>query len=59
MKLQKRFNRKVGNKEYDKWIVTIPPEDITRLGWKDGTDLDLKIDMKDGKLILQQKRNIS
>jgi hypothetical protein len=59
MKLQKRFNRKVGNKEYDKWIVNIPPEDVTRLGWKDGTDLDLKIDMKDGKLILQQKRNIS
>lgn len=54
MKLQKRFNRKVGDKEYDKWVVTIPPEDVSRLGWKNGTDLE--IDVRDGKLILKPKK---
>ena len=53
MKLQKRFNRRVGDKEYDKWIVTIPPEDINRLGWKDGADLEVVV--KDGKLVLKPK----
>jgi antitoxin component of MazEF toxin-antitoxin module len=53
MKLQKRFNRKVGNKKYDKWVVTIPPEKVEHLGWRDGTDLE--IDVKDDKLILKPK----
>jgi AbrB family looped-hinge helix DNA binding protein len=55
MKLQKRFNRKVGDKEYAKWMVTIPPEEVERLGWKEGTDLEVGI--KDGKLVLKPKKS--
>jgi hypothetical protein len=54
MKLQKRFNRKVGDTEYAKWMITIPPDEITRLGWKEG--IDLEVDIKDGKLVLKPKR---
>jgi AbrB family looped-hinge helix DNA binding protein len=53
MKLQKRFSRKVGNKEYSKWIVNLPPDDVESLGWKEGTELE--IDIKDGKIILKPK----
>jgi AbrB family looped-hinge helix DNA binding protein len=53
MKLQKRFNRKVGNKEYNKWVVNLPPEDVDTLGWKEGMELD--VIQKDGKIILKPK----
>jgi len=33
LKLQKRFNRKVGNTEYFKYIVTLPKEQIEELHW--------------------------
>ena len=39
MKLQKQLSRKIGKKEYPKWVVTIPPEDIERLGWEEGQSL--------------------
>ena len=53
MKLQKRFNRKVNDKEYSKWVVTLSPEDVEELGWNEGIELDSKV--KDSKLILQPK----
>ncbi len=43
MKLQKRLSRKVGDKEYDKWIITIPPSKVKELGWKEGQEIELKI----------------
>lgn len=37
--MQKRLNRKIGDKEYSKWQVVIPPDTIEKLGWKEGEDL--------------------
>ncbi len=54
MKLQKRLSRKVGDKEYDKWIITIPPSKVKELGWKEGDNIDLKIEK--AQAILSKKR---
>jgi len=52
MQLQKRFNRKVGDKEYSKWQVVIPPETIEKLGWKEGEELSDFVDEHGQKLML-------
>lgn len=54
MKVQKRLNRKVGNKEYTKWEVDIPPSVIKEVGWKDGTELE--VDIKDRSVVLKPKK---
>ncbi|WP_042683961.1 AbrB/MazE/SpoVT family DNA-binding domain-containing protein [Candidatus Nitrosotenuis chungbukensis] len=54
MKLQKRVNRRVGDKEYLKWYVGIPSEAIEKAGWKESAELDF--DIKDGKIILKPKK---
>ena len=53
MRLQKRFNRKVGDKEYSKWIVVLPNDKVQELGWKEGVELD--IDTKKGAITLIPK----
>lgn len=53
MKLQKQLSRKVEGKEYPKWVVTIPPEKIKEVGWKEGTELD--VDVKENKITLKPK----
>jgi antitoxin component of MazEF toxin-antitoxin module len=53
VKLQKRFNRKVGNKEYSKWVVVLPNDKVQELGWKEGVELD--IDNKKGAITLRPK----
>lgn len=50
MKLQKQLSRKVGDKEYVKWVMTIPPHTIKELGWDEGQEILGKIEK--GKLIL-------
>lgn len=55
MRLQKQLSKKVGSKEYDKWVVIIPPEEIKKAGWKEG--LELGIEVKDGKVILKPKKS--
>ncbi len=54
MKLQKQLSRKVGVKEYPKWVVTIPPIQIDKLKWKEGQELEVEI--FDGKLVLKPKQ---
>jgi len=54
VKLQKQSSRKVGNVEYPKWVVVIPPEKIKEMGWKEGIELDL--DSKKNELILKPKK---
>ena len=54
MKLQKQLSRKVGNKEYAKWVITIPPAKINDTGWKEGEDLEIV--EKNGKLIISKIR---
>jgi bifunctional DNA-binding transcriptional regulator/antitoxin component of YhaV-PrlF toxin-antitoxin module len=50
MRLQKQLSRKVEGKSYSKYVITIPPKDIEKLGWKEG--IELKVDIKHGKAIL-------
>ena len=57
MRLQKRLSRKVGKKEYVKWIITVPPEEIKTLGWKAGEDLKIEVDSN--ILIVQPKTEAS
>lgn len=54
MKLQKRLNRKVGDKEYLKYYVDIPSEKIREIGWKDGEELDFQ--MQGNKLTIKPKK---
>lgn len=51
MKLQKQLSRKVKGKEYPKWVVTISPEKIKKVGWKEGTELNA--DVMEDKIVLQ------
>jgi hypothetical protein len=52
MKLQKQLSRKVDGKEYSKWVITIPPEDIESLGWTEGLELRTEINPK-GLLVVK------
>ena len=56
MKLQKRVNRRVGDKEYHKYSVEIPSEKIRESGWKDGEELEFQ--MKGNKLTIKPKKQI-
>lgn len=53
MKLQEQLSRKVGSKRYSKFVITIPPKEIEKLGWKSGNELNFLI--TDKKLILKKK----
>jgi len=53
MKLQKQLSRKVGKIEYSKYVITISPQLIEKLGWTNGDEIDPKI--KDQKLVLKKK----
>ncbi|MEM2915396.1 MAG: hypothetical protein QXH91_08385, partial [Candidatus Bathyarchaeia archaeon] len=43
MKLQKHTTREIEGKEYHKWVIVIPPEQIKGLGWKEGIELESMI----------------
>ena len=49
-KLQKQVSRKIGDKEYAKYVIVIPKEDIDNAGFKEGEEL--KIKSLYGKMIL-------
>ena len=51
MKLQKQLSRKVGDKEYPKWVIAIPPKQIDELGWKEG--LPLESEVSDNQLLIK------
>lgn len=40
MKLQKQVTREIEGKEYHKWVIIIPPEQIERLNWEEGMELE-------------------
>jgi len=54
VKLQKRVNRRVGDKEYLKYYVNIPLDKIKEAGWKDGEELEFQL--KGDKAILKPKK---
>lgn len=51
MKLQKQLSRKVEGKEYPKWVVTIPPDKIKEVGWKEG--MELRVSVEKQKIVLK------
>lgn len=53
MRLQKQLSRKVGNKEYPKWVIIVPPKQIETLGWKEGEYLASEVN--DEELIIQRE----
>jgi len=46
VKLQKQTTRKIGDIEYSKWVITIPPDQIEKLKWLEGDNLDSKAENK-------------
>lgn len=52
MRLQRQLSRRIGDKEYDKWVLVIPPEKIREAGLKEGQTLE--VIAKDGKLIIEK-----
>ena len=52
MYLQKQLSKKIGDKEYAKWVLVVPPKLIEKLGWKAGEELEAEI--KDKKLIFER-----
>ena len=55
MNLQKQLSRKVGNIEYAKYVIVIPPKIVEKLGWKDGEELDAEI--KGDKLVIEKEED--
>ena len=52
MRLQKQVNRIVDDKEYAKYVVVVPPEDVEQLQWKDGEELEREV--KEQTLIIRK-----
>ncbi|HIH11249.1 TPA: hypothetical protein HA241_03605 [Candidatus Woesearchaeota archaeon] len=52
MKLQKQLSRKIGVKEYAKYVIVVKPKDIEKLGWKDGEELEAEV--KGDKLVIER-----
>jgi len=52
MKLQKQLSRKVGDVEYAKWVLVVPPNIIEKLKWKEGQELEVKI--KENSLVVNK-----
>jgi bifunctional DNA-binding transcriptional regulator/antitoxin component of YhaV-PrlF toxin-antitoxin module len=40
MKLRRTQNRVYHGKIYEKWILVLPPEDVKKLGWTEGIELE-------------------
>jgi bifunctional DNA-binding transcriptional regulator/antitoxin component of YhaV-PrlF toxin-antitoxin module len=55
MRLQKQKTREVKGKEYFRWTVVIPPEEVKELGWKEGDELESKPDA-DERLVIRKAR---
>jgi hypothetical protein len=54
VKLQKQLSRKVDDKEYPKYVVTIPPKHIAEVGWNEGTELIAVVE--EGTIVLRPKK---
>jgi len=54
MRLQKQVNRVVEDKEYSKYVLVIPPEDVSKLEWKEGEELMHEV--RDQTLIIQKAK---
>jgi bifunctional DNA-binding transcriptional regulator/antitoxin component of YhaV-PrlF toxin-antitoxin module len=52
MRLQKQVNRVVEDKEYSKYVIIVPPEDVEKLEWKEGEELAHEV--KEQALIIRK-----
>lgn len=52
LKLIKRINRKVGDKEYYKYELIVSPDIIKTLGWDEKHELRAKA--RNGKLVIEK-----
>lgn len=55
MKLQRHIARIIEGKEYSKWVVVIPPNQINELGWGEGAELESAV--KGKELRIKQQLN--
>jgi len=46
VQLQKQLSRRLGGREYAKWVVVLPPRIVRELGWKEGQEFKTQIDGK-------------
>ena len=53
MKLQKRFLRKYNNKNYYKFMINLPPEEVEKAELKEGDELE--VESKKGEIKLKKK----
>ena len=51
-KLQKQVSRKVGDKEYSKYVIVIPEEIINNVDFKEGEEV--KIETNEGKIVIRK-----
>jgi bifunctional DNA-binding transcriptional regulator/antitoxin component of YhaV-PrlF toxin-antitoxin module len=56
MRLQKQVNRIVEDKEYAKYVVIVPPEDVEKLEWKEGEELEHEV--KDQALVIRKAKSL-
>ncbi|MGA2308476.1 MAG: hypothetical protein ABSG57_02870 [Candidatus Bathyarchaeia archaeon] len=54
-KLQKQLAYKYKDKRHYKHVIIIPDDAINQLGWKGGQELEINV--KDGQLVVQEKKN--
>lgn len=54
MKLQKQNTRKVGNKEYSKYVIVLPSKAVKELEWKEGEEL--KAEVREKELVISLKK---
>ena len=54
MKLQKQLSRKIGNTEYAKWVLVIPPEKVKEAGLREGDELSIEV--KGKSILLERKK---
>jgi bifunctional DNA-binding transcriptional regulator/antitoxin component of YhaV-PrlF toxin-antitoxin module len=59
MILQKQVSRRSKNKTYNKWIISIPNEDVIRLKWKPGQEIVSRVRGSRLILIPSQDRSIA
>ena len=50
-RLQRQLSRKIGDKEYIKYVIVIPPKKVKEAGFKEGQEL--KIQTIEGKIVIK------
>ena len=56
MKLQKQVAYKYKDKTHYKYVLIIPQEIVEKLGWQEGSELQLEA--IDSKLVIKEQKNL-